>query len=1088
MSNPAKSAFVGYTYQSLVAMLAVFLLEQGIYSLEEVKAEITIEGKSFDDLLLIRSGNKKDIYIQVKNTQKNIINFKNNEVFFNGSKMTLNKNSINVIITENTNNLTTNCSDKNFSYFKDESLNLIVINLTSENIIGYIYNNYSLSRINQLMLLVADSFTDYFNCRVNKSDIPKKKFISTDLVENTILVRNFKVEPKKVLFIVGKPGVGKSHLVNEIKVKENRLYRFWISSQDPHRSQRLMYNTFLEEVTFKIFGSGKLKTEDEIIDKISNLEEVFYIDGLDHVANYAKHEIEKYMKFIEKVFNSKTGKLIILTRPLEFDIKYPKVVLADWSFDETREYLFERGIKNYSVAIKIYDISKGYPIITSYLASEYLKTNKLNYETTLDNINDYYETILKNVIFKDKLNIFTFTTSFITYKELKEILTYSNKGMIEFINNYPFLFEIRDDRISLFHDSFNNFISFQIEEDYKLKKHFQTIIKKSLRNFDHRYMSRVLSYNLDSVFLSEILHKYNKLEVFLNLKNNIIDFESIRQFYFSLRKIYSRDDIKLFSIEQAYEFSMILILLMRDHIEQSYGLMYQLYVYFKNNDIDWKDQIFSTKAMYQAFSFFSGNDMESLIKLETNKGYGEENVERSLRKQIYKEVNFFKNFKIDNYNFIKNIVENDDWAIAKDYLTNLLVMSFIYDHNEDGLKSIVNMFLDKKYETARYMLKRYLQKIGWKYITGFDSLSLYEAVKIIKQLGTTIIKNDYNSLTLKEIIFQNAIKGSFEMHDTVTGYIRLANNRERKIDIYSLAYYFTMYYERKDYSVLGLSEISYELITRDLISLEYAFDIINAFQEMSEKGIRHLANKLVNLLGENYVAKLEELGILSIHNNRYIWLAALSTNIINNASEKYIKSEINSIINNKVNLQSRSSTELEFEASDYQNILLSKYSDYFKEQIKLYGFKLFYKTEKPLNEEEAINKVTLNYEKRNPKENLNNGYVVFEDREYYKKIKLDYLEFARYGGIRGEKLPHPNFLDLYDKDVLKRDIEKILQHVISKSYYGDKYSDERIESHGDRGLMSGLPKLYSYLNLDVDWVMIRDLFVKTINTMLLIND
>ena len=88
-----------------------------------------------------------------------------------------------------------------------------------------------------------------------------------------------------------------------------------------------------------MFGSGRLRSEDEIINKLSEINEVFYIDGLDHVENYNPSELTKYFDFLERIALIGKGQIVVLTRPLNFEIKYPSYQLQDWSFDETKRVL-----------------------------------------------------------------------------------------------------------------------------------------------------------------------------------------------------------------------------------------------------------------------------------------------------------------------------------------------------------------------------------------------------------------------------------------------------------------------------------------------------------------------------------------------------------------------------------------------------------------------------------------------------------------------------------------------------------------------------------------------------------------------------
>ncbi|MCK9537130.1 MAG: hypothetical protein M0R05_06100, partial [Bacilli bacterium] len=335
---------------------------------------------------------------------------------------------------------------------------------------GYIFSNFLPSRINQLISLADRKFTDYYSCVATENELPTLEFISSDLLEKTILIRNPEVNSEKVLFIVGKPGVGKSHLVNELKVPETQLYRFWIRNQDPERIDRLNYNTFLNQLSLKLFGSGRLRTEEEIISKFDSNGEVFYIDGLDHVENYNPIQIQYYFDFIDKINKTKSGRVVVLTRPLNQKIEYPIYQLQNWSPEETKEYLKQKGIEDYSLFTKIYEISHGYPIIASFVTSEWFKNGRLAHDGKISELTEYYSIVINNIKFKSKLSIFTLSSTFFMKDELEFLLDDKKNELFDFIDYYPYLFEIRDERIALIHDSFNNYITNQIQLDLSLKQ------------------------------------------------------------------------------------------------------------------------------------------------------------------------------------------------------------------------------------------------------------------------------------------------------------------------------------------------------------------------------------------------------------------------------------------------------------------------------------------------------------------------------------------------------------------------------------------------------------------------------------------
>ncbi len=1082
MSNPAKSAFIGYNYEAIVATLGVFLMEQGLFDINEVRPEIGPDGLSFDDIFLSRE-NAAPIYLQTKNTTRNNIKIDNNDVYFNGSKLTLHEKAYNVIVTEKPTNLEYNFKYNGFEYYKNEDINLFVITLSPDDINDYIINNFSQSRINQLLRLSNMKFTDYHNISVLKEELPAMTFYPTNLLETTHKVRNLKLSHDKVLFIVGKPGVGKSHLLNELDIKPNRRYRFWISNQDEYYHSRLQYKNFLEDLSGKLFNSGKLRSEDEIIDELDKLGEAFYIDGLDHVVNYANHELEKFMYFIKKVYESKNSQLVVLTRPFEIEIEYKKEYLVNWTFKETQEYLRLKGIDKYSIHEQIYNVTSGYPIITSYITSEYLEKGTIKYTDAINNVKDYYDAILKDVKFKNKLNIFTYTSSYITFDELEHVLENNYKDTFDFINYYPFLFEIRENRISLFHDSFNNYINQQIEEDDELKEKFYNVVKESLLNEEVNFMSRVLSFNLEITFLSELLNKYYSLDLFLSLKEKTIDFELLKQFYFSLRQVYSIHSVELLSAESAYEYSLILILLMRDNVDDDYELMYQLYVYLKRIGIVWQSQVYSTGFMFSCFSYFESNNISHLIRYHSYNGYSEEEILEKLNDAISFESYFFNFLKEDNYDhYIKTVQESNISFLHKMALKKLLVSSYLHNRNEDGLKSIVKQYISGHTHTARGNLHFYLDKIGWEHINAFDLHSLEEAKVIIKQLGYKNIQNEYNEMSLEEIIQFNAHNGSFKMVDVVTSYIRLANYKKIEIDILSINLFYTMYYERKDYSVLGLSELLYEFISRDLIGIKESFDMINSFQSVSEKGIRSLAIDLVNMLGVSYVKELEELNIIGLTSNYKVDFFDLSTPFINVVNEIYAIRSIEKYVFEKYRVFHGKSYRYKFDDDRYNQVLNSKYKDFFLKILNKYNFEI---NNKEVVSENELVKLSEKKKKHNPQESLNRGYVMEKDRDYYKDINLSYLDFAKYTDGWGGKLPYPNFLDLYDKNELKENSQIIIQHIIAKSINANTHENYIYESYSDRGLLSGLPLFYKYIELDINWQLLKDLLDKFTKVLLI---
>ncbi|MBQ6908360.1 MAG: hypothetical protein IJQ28_08295, partial [Clostridia bacterium] len=102
-------------------------------------------------------------------------------------------------------------------------------------------------------------------------ELPPLNRLSIDLDDTTVLLRNVVDEINVgVQFVVGKPGIGKSHYVNELihKFSNSIIYRFWINSQDSQKQDRLNYKTFLKDLAIAVFDSSKSFTEEKLIEEI----------------------------------------------------------------------------------------------------------------------------------------------------------------------------------------------------------------------------------------------------------------------------------------------------------------------------------------------------------------------------------------------------------------------------------------------------------------------------------------------------------------------------------------------------------------------------------------------------------------------------------------------------------------------------------------------------------------------------------------------------------------------------------------------------------------------------------------------------
>jgi hypothetical protein len=246
----------------------------------------------------------------------------------------------------------------------------------------------------------------------------------------------------------GKPGIGKSHLVNYL-VKEYQnhfLYRFWISSQDKEYNQRLKFSNFLFDFSKKLFKDQVPRTEGMVLEKLWDLQATVIIDGLDPIENYNPNELNRFIDFIQRLQTK--CKTIVLTRPLQKILLWSTHKLTNWNDAQTRKVLSELfHISDYSTATKIYAITDGYPILVKYLAEHCKMHSSLPNLGSLRGIDEYYAALFNhNVKTKSAFTIFLCCRSFYTRDEINLFLGEAGLIVNEFINDYPYLFECRLNR------------------------------------------------------------------------------------------------------------------------------------------------------------------------------------------------------------------------------------------------------------------------------------------------------------------------------------------------------------------------------------------------------------------------------------------------------------------------------------------------------------------------------------------------------------------------------------------------------------------------------------------------------------------
>ena len=489
-----KNAFSGYTYQKQVTLLLLSLMD-----VERNISKIEIEAKTtdnFDDLVI--TTNSEAIQFQIKdfeNIKFDDLKIQDNKVLMKGHKPLELSSKQNIIFF------------RNISFESNEEL----LNLPSYKLA----NNISIISISRTQIdeKIDDLYVNnprrrneidsFFNSTLDKriweisrESLPQLKVFITELQEESVLISHKLLKFDKLLLIEGKPGIGKSHFVNTLtkEYENNILYRFWVGNQDRDYQERLKFENFIRDLNTKLFYDQKRRTIEELLDKLKKDKKTFIIDGLDHVENYNNSEFDSFINFITRAKNY--CDVIVLSRPLVSQLNWKKHTLENWNLKQTEKVLKELfHLSEHSIINEIYKISQGYPIIVKYITEHYKLHKKTPSIEQIHNIDSYYQEIISNEKGKHSLSLFLCSKSYITETEINLFIGDEKYYVAEFIKEHPYLFDIKLNRVSLFHDSFNTFLRKRVDYSHKTDK-VNSIVSESILNLEKRFLSRFSLFQL----------------------------------------------------------------------------------------------------------------------------------------------------------------------------------------------------------------------------------------------------------------------------------------------------------------------------------------------------------------------------------------------------------------------------------------------------------------------------------------------------------------------------------------------------------------------------------------------------------------
>lgn len=533
----------------------------------------------------------------------------------------------------------------------------------------------------------------------------------------------------------------------------------------------------------------------------------------------------------------------------------------------------------------------------------------------------------------------------------------------------------------------------------------------------------------------DILIKYSSIKTFDKIIKNTIDYESIITFYTQLREtlnLFSPNDLNIINY---YDLSLILNLVLREHIS-TINTFYYTYVQslIKNGIKD--EDITSSEYLFGMYYYIKTKNAVLLYNRTANDNYSTEYFYNELENDVYEEINYITKHsnKLDKKTIDKALKDKINF---RKYLTQIIENIYIHKSEikeYELLKSSFEEYLNGDKYKATFQLEKFLESHNTP--DYYPNWILKDVYNNLISYGYRINegKNEYHDLTLEGLIHKYRYLGSFDLRDKIHNYIRLALLESRKIDIQNIYPYWVKYYQRKDYTLYSLPIALKTIQTEDLIGMKECVGLIHEIQEVSEKGYRHLlaefielypAAKIISFLESNFDTK--EL--------RVEWFK-LPKKYINKLNERTYNIEENRLLNYHRN------SSIPFE--EIENVLYSNKFEKLRLTLNLFKFKISFKEnqrktvlkfkQSKLMFEEQIEQNDYDQYEQNSQQRFDNGTLTFKDLNFIKKKKLKSYEIAKYSDGYYASLPEIDVFKIYNPKEIKENFQEILYNsLVSKT-------------------------------------------------------
>ncbi len=1073
-----KNAYIGYSYQQYVTSLLLAKMDVE-REFDVIEIEAPDRSNDFDDVK-IQSGEHK-FHLQIKDFDKI-------------SLSTLEVTGDTIVINGRPHRFSTSTNIICFRYIDIQPNSEIfglpafmhgptyIVSLSREEVEKRINKLYDLNPGRESILnKFFGACLDNRKLKIERKDLPSIQVFDTKLVEPSIDVGRTHLEFENILVIEGKPGIGKSHLVTNL-IKEYRgsiHYRFWISSQDKDYDQRLKFSNFIFDFSKKLFNDQVSRKADTILKKLWELKKVVIIDGLDHVENYNGQDLTKYIDFIQKLQTK--CKTIVLTRPLQYKLAWNKHELISWNEAQTRKVLNELfHIADYPTVGKIFSITNGYPILVRYLAEHYKQHNTVPELSTLNSVDDYYTAIFREKVrTKSALTLFLCCHSFYTKSEIDLFLSAELAVIVnEFLNDYPYLFESRLNRVSLLHDSFNTYLRKQNIDFASRLEEVNQIVFKSIIDLDHRFLSRLAFFELDKAMRKEIAKKYSSISIFTTLMAGVVDMESIRAFYNHIREVIQELSPDELTLENYYDLSLIINIVNRDHTSALNGFLYTYVKTLLFNGYT-EDHVTSSGYLFAMLYYIQTGNADLLLNLTSNDFYATDRFIENLNEEIGEETFFFDKHKsVLSKSMIEKLLVRDTEQGFREKVTFVLENLFVHeDHqfNFPELTTCIKSYIESENVESIYFLEEFLEKYDVR--DSYARWILGDAKKNLLALGYIAHANDYLNLQLKELISAQRDLGSFKLSTEILNYIRLSLHKKATIDISSISVFWTKYYNRKDYSLINIQDALQLFEKHGFINRIESVQLITAIQEQSEKGYRGLLVNYIELHPPNIVDFL--LATYNINDLHISWFTLHA---------KYINRFPNNLFEFSMKQLLRIHNSREIDFVEVENAIRSNRCDEVRRILEITKFSVRATSSKQVSFLKR-NRISLreyadqmSSHRQNSQERLASGILTERDKKIIVERHLKPETVAGLGDGNYSTLANVKLFRVFSKDRIRKNIKPILYHaLIGKVNTLNSF-------HNLFHFPGNLPKLLAEYKVDADYDKLFESFKRYLELSMFVTD